>query len=199
MNKKSSRLAVGISGGADILSYDFTQLNVNDPNDPYLASTYQTTKPNLGAGIYYYSDKHYVSLSSPRLIEASTTAGIVDTLAQKFNTRHFFLSGGYMFDLNSVIKLQPSLMTKYTPGAPLTVDVNMFVILYDQIWLGALYRYHEAVAANVMYNYKNTLSIGYNYDFPINGLRTYQYGSHEIFLRYDFVRNKKSFTSPRYF
>lgn len=201
LNNKSSRLAVGVSGGFDMIGYDFSNVNVVDPKDPYYGSSYNVTRPNVGAGIYYYSDKHYVSLSSPRLLEAQTDnpAITIDSITQLLNTRHLFFSTGYVFDLNSVFKLQPSILAKYTPNAPITVDVNASLLMYDQIWFGLMYRFHEAMGVNAVYTIKDALSIGYVYDFPINGLRTYQSGSHEIFLRYDFTPKKQTITSPRYF
>lgn len=197
VNSKKDRIAVGLSGGLDVTSYDFSDVNVNDVNDPYYGTNYSVTKPNLGAGIYYYGDKHYVGISSPRLFETSTFD--LDTLVQKLNTRHFFISGGYVFDLNSVFKLRPQALIKYTADAPITIDVNASLLMYDRLWIGLMYRYHESMGINLAYNIKETFSIGYVYDFPINGLRTYQTGSHEIFLRYDFIPKKSSFTSPRYF
>ncbi|TNE72390.1 MAG: type IX secretion system membrane protein PorP/SprF [Bacteroidetes bacterium] len=197
LNKQNTRLAAGLSGGIDVIGYDFSSVKVNDQNDPYYGSLYSVTKPNMGAGLYCYSDRFFVGLSSPRLFEMEDV--LLDSLIDKLNTRHFFFSSGYVFDLNSVFKLKPSALLKYTPKAPLTVDFNLSMLMYDQIWVGLLYRYNEAMGANVIYNIKQTLSIGYTYDFPINGLRTYQYGSHEVFLRYDFMPKKTNYTSPRYF
>ena len=104
-----------------------------------------------------------------------------------------------MFDLNSVLKLHPSALIKYTPYSPITADVNVSLLMYDKMWAGVMYRFHEAMGINLVYNIKDKLSVGYVYDFPINGLRTYQNGSHEIFLRYDFKPKKAVYTSPRYF
>lgn len=196
LNDKHDRLAAGISVGADIVGYDFSDMIVNDPNDPYYNSSFSATRPNVGAGLYYYGERHFISLSTPRLFESSAS---IDTIVQQLNTRHFYLSGGYVFDLNSVFKLKPSMLIKYTPQAPITIDANISLLMYDQIWAGLMYRYNEALGINVMYTVKNVFSIGYNYDFPINGLRTYQYGSHEVFLRYDFTPKKSVYNSPRYF
>lgn len=196
LNKKSSRLSAGISGGFDVIGYDFSNVVVNNINDPYYGSSYSATKPNLGAGLYYYSDNHFVSLSSPRLFESVIQA---DTLVQQLNNRHFFLSGGYVFDLNSVFKLKPTMLFKFTPDAPITVDLNVSLLMYDKLWTGLMYRFHESMGVNLVYNIKEMFSVGYIYDFPINGLRTYQSGSHEIFLRYDFIPKKSVFNSPRYF
>ncbi len=197
VNKKTSRLAVGISGGVDIVGYDFSTVQVNDPNDVYFGKTFSETKPNVGAGIYYYSDKHFFGVSSPRILEASSS--ILDSLGSKLNARHFFITGGTVLKLNSVLKLQPSALIKYTPNSPITADVNVSLLMYDKLWTGIMYRFHEAMGVNLVYNIKDMLSIGYVYDFPINGLRTYQSGSHEIFLRFDFKPKKSVYTSPRYF
>ncbi len=202
LNNRSARLAAGISAGFDNVGFDFSDLQVNDIQDPYYGNgRYGETAPNLGAGLYFYSDKHFLSISVPRLLEAEITALATSTgsLIQQLNTRHFFISGGYVFDLNSVFKLKPTTLIKYTPGAPLTADVNLSLLMYDKLWTGLMYRFHEAAGVNIVYNIKNTFSIGYVYDFPINGLRTYQSGSHEVFLRYDFAPKKAAFTSPRYF
>ncbi|MDG1333386.1 MAG: type IX secretion system membrane protein PorP/SprF [Crocinitomicaceae bacterium] len=198
LDDDNQRLSVGVSGGIDVIGYDFSQVNVIDPSDPYFGSVQSVTKANVGAGIYYYGDKHYVSFSVPRILRPQVTASF-DSIARVLNAQHYFLAGGYVFDLNSVFKLQPSTLVKFTPGAPITVDANISLLMYDVLWTGIMYRFHESIGVNVVYNIKNTVSLGYVYDFPINGLRTYQNGSHEIFLRYDIRPKNRPFTSPRYF
>lgn len=197
LNNEGSRLAAGISAGMDVVGYDFTNSIVTDVNDPYFGTSFTTTRPNLGAGIYYYGDRHFVSFSSPRLFESTTVN--LDTLVQTLNSRHFFLSGGYVFDLNSVYKLKPSMLFKYTPNAPITFDANVSLNMYKQFWLGLMYRFHESMGVNAVWTVKDAFSVGYVYDFPINGLRTYQSGSHEVFLRYDLIPKKSHYNSPRYF
>lgn len=197
VSKKGSRIALGVSVGADVVGYDFSNVQVLDETDPYFGEVYTDTKPNVGTGIYYYGDRHYFGISSPRLLEAKTTS--FDTLITRLNSRHFFVSGGYIFDLNSVLKLKPSALIKYTPNAPMTIDVNATMLMYDVVWAGLMYRYHESMGVHVLVDIKKTVGIGYNYDFPINGLRTFQSGSHEIFIRYDMRPKKSVYTSPRYF
>tara|TARA_R110002072_G_scaffold302060_2_gene483628 strand:- start:53070 stop:53981 length:912 start_codon:yes stop_codon:yes gene_type:complete len=197
VNKKTSRLAVGLSGGFDMIGYDFTSVLVNNQNDPYFGTTFNETKPNVGAGIYYYSDKHFFGISSPRLLEA--TSNLINLGDAKLNARHFFITGGTILKLNSVLKMQPSALIKYTPNSPITADVNLSLLMYEKLWMGIMYRFHEAMGVNIVYNIKDALSIGYVYDFPINGLRTYQSGSHELFIRFDFKPKKAVYSSPRYF
>lgn len=195
--KNVSRLAAGVSFGVDVMGYDFTNITVNDQTDPYYNQQVSFTKPNVGAGLYYYGDRHYIGISSPRVLETkvNSTSDLVNTL----NNRHYFVTGGYVFDLNSIFKLKPSTLIKYTPGAPVTFDINASLLSFDQLWTGLMYRYNEAAGVNVAFQFKNSLSVGYVYDFPINGLMNYQSGSHEIFLQYEFKRKKTVFNSPRYF
>ena len=197
INNKSSRISVGLSGGVDIVGYDFTNVQVVSTSDPYFGQVYSETKGNVGAGIYYYSDNHYFGISTPRILEAKSN--VLDTIITNINARHFFVSGGYVFDINSVVKFQPSALIKFTPGAPITADINASLLLHEKLWTGLMYRYHESMGVNIFYEFKNTFGVGYVYDFPINGLRTYQDGSHEIIVRCDFRPKKEVYTSPRYF
>lgn len=191
-----SRIAAGISVGVDVMGFDFTNATVNDVNDPFYGMQVSVTKPNVGAGIYYYGNRHYVGISSPRLLEAVIRTD--QDLEKQINARHFFIAAGYVFDLNSVLKLKPSTLIKYTPKAPLTFDVNLSLLSYERLWTGLMYRFNESMGANIAVIIKD-FTIGYVYDFPINGLRKYQSGSHEVFLQLDIRTKKIPYTSPRYF
>lgn len=194
--KNQSRIALGVSFGVDVLGYDFTDATVIDTDDPFYGQRVNTTKPNVGAGIYYYGKKHYIGISSPRLLEEMIKNQ--QDLEKQVSARHFFLAAGYVFDLNSVLKLKPSALVKYTPKAPITFDVNLSLLSYKMLWTGIMYRYNESIGANVGIIIKD-FTIGYHYDFPINGIRTYQNGTHEVFLQLDIRTKKTSYTSPRYF
>lgn len=191
-----SRIAAGLSVGVDVMGFDFTNATVTDVNDPFYGMQVSTTKPNVGAGIYYYGNRHYIGISSPRLLEASIRTD--QDLEKQISARHFFIAVGYVFDLNSVLKLKPSTLIKYTPNAPVTFDVNVSLLSYERLWTGLMYRFNESVGANIGIIIKD-FTIGYVYDFPINGLIRYQSGSHEIFLQLDIRTKKIPYTSPRYF
>jgi len=67
--------------------------------------------------------------------------------------------------------------------------------------LGVMYRSGDAVGALIGLDLCEQFHVGYSYDFSY-GLKsgTYNNGSHEIVLRYDFlVRDGKQIHSPRYF
>lgn len=197
LNDKNHRLAFGLSGGLDVMSYDFTNLNVHDVSDPFYGSSLATTKGNVGAGVYYYSENHYVGVSSPRVLQAKEPNA--DNIMTDLNQRHFFISAGKVFDVNSVVKFKPTTLIKLTPNAPITFDLNANFLLYEKFWVGSLYRFHEAVGLNFVVAFKELFHVGYGFEFPINKLVGYQSGSHEVLLQFDIKSNKHIFTSPRYF
>lgn len=197
LNTKNHRLAFGLSGGMDVLSYDFTNLNVHDVSDPFYGSSLATTKGNVGAGIYYYSENHYFGISSPRVLKSRELNA--DNVMTDLNERHFFISAGKVFDLNSVVKFKPTTLIKLTPNAPITFDLNTNFLLYEKFWVGTFYRFHEAVGLNFVVSFKELFHVGYGFEFPINKLVGYQSGSHEVLLQFDIKSNKHIFTSPRYF
>jgi type IX secretion system PorP/SprF family membrane protein len=197
LNKKNARLAVGLTAGMDAMTFDFSNLAAADVNDPFYGQHFSTTKFNIGAGLYYYSDRHYVGVSSPRLLEPK--AADAQDVLRSLTKRHFFIMAGTVFDLNSVVKFKPTTLIKITPDSPMTFDVNMNFLFYDKVWLGALYRFHEAVGLNFVVQIRDFMHIGYGYDFPINKLVTYQRGSHEVLVQFDMRSKKSVYTSPRYF
>lgn len=198
LNSKNDRLNIGLSAGLDDYTYGFNSLLAYDPNDPVATMNFHKSTINVGAGLYYFGKKHYVGFSVPMILDRSGTFnGQLSNIA----TRHYFLTGGYVFNLSSVLDFKPSTIVKYVPGAPLTFDLNASFLAYKKMWLGAMYRYNEGVGVNIAYVIKNSFTVGYAYDYPINGLRTYQYGSHELMIQFDWSRyNKQEKTySPRYF
>lgn len=196
LNKRGHRFAFGVTAGADFNNYDFTGLPINNPNDPIYQNAYSGVSPNFGGGIYYYGDRHFIGVSVPRLLDDDQLSGISGTSITK---RHFFITGGYVFHLNSAVDFKPMALVKITPNAPVTFDVNASFYFLKRLWVGAMYRFHEGVGANLAVNATRWMTIGYAFDYPINDLRTNQFGTHEVMLTFDFTGKKRKFISPRYF
>lgn len=196
LNKKGHRLAFGVNAGADFANYNFATVPTNNPNDPILQNSYSGIRPNIGGGIYYYGDRFFAGASIPRILDDAVLESIDQVSVTK---RHIFITGGYVFRLNSVLDLKTSALVKLTPFAPVTFDVNASLYIQKRFWIGAMYRYHESVGANLAINIAPWMTVGYAFDYPINDLRTNQFGTHEVMLSFDFTAGRKSFISPRYF
>jgi type IX secretion system PorP/SprF family membrane protein len=196
--ENGGKLNLGLSAGGDIMSVDFNKLKAYDPTEVDYLTSFSSTTFNIGTGAYYYTDNFYVGISTPRVLNTVLKNNGI-TLSDSYTKKHFFLASGYVYPINSIVDLKSSFLLKMTPNAPITLDLNSNVFLYKKYWAGIMYRFNESIGVNLAYQHKESLMIGYAYDFPINGLSSVKNGgSHEIMLTYDFNRNK-AFGSPRYF
>ncbi|HLP56367.1 MAG TPA: type IX secretion system membrane protein PorP/SprF [Fluviicola sp.] len=199
-----SKLALGVSGGVNILQADLTSVALDDPDDPtYLNNTRNRTTPNFGVGAYYSRDRFYAGISVPNLVESDlSSVENVDGVALVGKaTRHYFFIAGAMFRLTDNLGFLPTTLVKATAGAPLQVDVTASFVIHRKLSLGAMYRTGDAFGALIGFDISEQFRISYSFDWSY-GVRTAQYnsGSHEIMLRYEFIYpGKKQIRSPRYF
>ncbi|MCB0759295.1 MAG: type IX secretion system membrane protein PorP/SprF [Flavobacteriales bacterium] len=195
------KLAFGIKGGLNLFQGDFAALHPLEANDQVFQQNVSTkTDPQFGFGIMWYGDRFYLGLSSPKVLR--TDFFEVDSLrfvSQPGQRAHYFLTGGYVFNLSTYTKFKPTFMVKAVEGAPMSFDIGANFLLYEKLWLGAMYRYTDAVGALVQYNLTDGLSVGYAYDYPLSPLRNYSGGSHEFMLGLDLGTAPKGIRSPRYF
>ena len=198
VNKKNNRLDFGLKAGVDFLRQDFSNLRVNDNTDELYTEGFNYRKNlfNVGAGIYYYGKRHYLGVSTPRLVKNKINVNVDQKALQE---NHYYAFGGIVIQLNPAINMRPSFIVKYVNNAPLSIEGNLSFLFYDKIWIGAMYRHEAATGLNIMYNVSQNLRIGYAYDYQLTSLQKFSQGSHEIMLSYDLRSKAKGFKSPRYF
>ncbi|MBB1138229.1 type IX secretion system membrane protein PorP/SprF [Myroides sp. WP-1] len=192
------KLAFGLKGSANLLDVNYSKLNIYNPTDPVSADDIKNEfTPNIGAGLFLYSDKAYVGLSAPNLLTRTRyDDNDVQTLRQKM---HLYLTGGYVFDLNPNLKFKPATMIKMEQGSPLQVDVSANFIFLDKFTLGAAYRWDASVSALAGFQVSENIFVGYSYDAETSKLARYNSGSHEIFLRFSLFNSFKRVAAPRFF
>ena len=200
LNKRNHRLSFGMSAGADWQVFDFNKLYTADPNDPVYTYYASKVRPNFGAGLYYYGTRHYVGLSVPRLLRNRLGDDVV--IGEALQRRHFYLTGGYVAKLNSLVDFKPSVLVKVTENAPVTFDINANFFIMNTLWIGPFYRFNESVGMNLAFQVKEFMTFGYAFDFPYNGLNVFRAnnrGTHEVMISFDLKTKKRPYYSPRYF
>ena len=155
--------------------------------------------PNFGFGAFYYTDKFYEGLSVPNLLESFHFEKQGGQITRASETNHYFITSGYVFDINYDVKLKPSMMVKAAAGAPLSIDFSGNVLLYDKFEFGLSYRLDESVSALVNIRARKNLRVGYAYDYTLTALGDFNSGSHEIFLLFNFDFERNKIKSPRFF
>lgn len=195
------KLSFGIKATANLLNIDWTKLNIHEPD--YLAQNNIDNKfsPNVGAGVYFHSDKTYFGFSVPNFLETKHfDEG--DNLASSSvaaERMHYYFITGHVFDLSSNIKFKPALLTKLVQGAPLQVDLSANFLFNEKFTAGLAYRWDAAFSALAGFQVSDSWFIGYGYDMEVTKLANYNSGSHEIFLRFELFKNYDKVVSPRFF
>lgn len=193
-----TRLNLGLMGGGSFLEVDYNKLNLENNQDPNLTGKLNKFSPNVGVGAYLHSDSWYVGLSVPALLETSFYDDVQQSVARE--KMHFYLIGGYVFDLGPSVKFKPATLLKAVNGAPLSVDLSANFMFNENLTLGAAYRWDAAVSAMAGFNITPSLFVGYGYDWDTRRIGNYNSGSHEVFLRYEFIFSSRNrLHSPRFF
>ena len=169
----------------------------NVPDDPFFSGdTFNRWTPNFGAGLYLSSQDWYVGLSAPKFINNDNNE-LSDYVA--LEQVHYYLTGGYVFDLSENTKLRPTTLLKYTDGAPLSVDISSTFIFNEKFYLGANYRIDDAIGAFADFQVLPNFRVGYGYEYTLSDLQPYSSGSHEILLIYELRLKNTKYKSPRFF
>lgn len=194
------KLAFGVKGGASfnkIGLFDKIYYNVPDPGDDAFAENTSNTFMNIGAGFFYYTNKYYVAVSVPNMLKSTH----LDFNGRKFGSEalHYFVTGGYVFDLSPNTKFKPSAMVKSAFTSPLSVDASANFMFFDRFEIGATYRLDDSFGAMVNYAITPNLRLGYAYDHIVSDLKVDTPSSHEFMLLFDLNFPKKVSRSPRYF
>lgn len=195
------KLSFGLKASANLLNVDFSRLTLmpgDYTNENILQNNIDNRfTPNIGAGIYWHTNKTYVGLSIPHILETKHYEDNTNSVASE--KMHFYLIGGHVFDLAENIKFKPAFLTKMVNGAPLQVDVSGNFMFNDKFVLGAAYRWDAAASVMAGFQVNDSWYIGYGYDMETTRLANYNSGSHEIFLRYELFKNYDRVISPRFF
>ena len=192
--------------------------------DPAFSVNQNLFLPNIGAGIYAYGKKYFVGFSVPHVVPFSLNKpGKVETsasVAHQYN--QFLLTAGYVIGKESnIVKFRPSFLINYQKG-PISnipdIYLDLGLLFIDRIWLiagvktGALANDNiiasddkslkafnvEGVIGMVKAKITPQLSVGYAYHYSLSRLRSYETGTHEIMVGYEFWYNKKRFVTPRF-
>ena len=195
-----SKLSFGLKFSANWLSVDYNRLTIRHPDDIELADQNNIDNqfsPNVGAGIYWHSDRNYIGISVPHFLETKRYDDNISSTAK--DKMHFYLIAGRIFDLSTNWQFKPALLAKSVQGAPLQMDFSANFLFSEKFTFGAAYRLNAAVSALVGFQVSDSWQIGYAYDAETTRLVNYNSGSHEIFLRFELFSKVNKIVSPRFF
>ena len=202
---EEGKLALGVKAGGHFLNVNFNELNPFQNGDPQATAQPNIDNkfsPQFGVGAYYYTEKFYLGLSAPNILEtehfdeSEANNNSFTTARERVN---FYLMSGYVFELSEDVDFKPSGLLKYVEGAPLQVDLSANFLIYDKLTLGAAYRWSAALSGMVGFQLSDQLMLGLAYDKETTELDQFNDGSYELFLRFELFKRKNKLISPRFF
>ncbi len=220
------KLAIGIQGGFINWRANWSDVDIQDPDDDAFSETEPSFwLPNFGAGIYYYTERFYAGVSSPHLIEYDLREDNINTPQWSKMYRHYYFTMGTAINLRGdALIFKPSLLVKnvgllsslnkdeayQNVGSPTEFDIDLSLMFYKSFWIGASFRSaiegltdksssFDSVDIWAAYYLVNGLRIGAAYDYTLTELQTIAKGSFEVMLGYEFDYRTRAVVTPRYF
>ena len=193
------KLAMGMKAGVSLLKVNNSIIvpTLAIPTDGAFAANTSTANLNIGAGLFYYTNKYYLAFSIPNMLKSAH----LDYNGVQYGSeiQHYFFTGGYVFNLSPTLKFKPCFMVKSVLNAPTSLGVSTNFLFFVKFEIGATYRLQDSFGAMVNYKISDEIRVGYAYDHIVSDLKVATPSSHEIILLFDLNFPKKVSSSPRYF
>ncbi|WP_235923493.1 PorP/SprF family type IX secretion system membrane protein [Psychroflexus aurantiacus] len=196
---EDTKLSFGINAGVNFLSLDYNDLNIYDPSDPEFSNFENKTSPQVGLGAFWYNDQYYVGLSVPAILRTDRYSESSVTDATVRDRLHYYLTAGYVFDINPTLKFKPSILIRQVSGAPLLAELSSNFLINDEFTAGIAYRVNAAFSALFAFQVNEAVLVGLAYDKGISEFANYNEGSLEFFARFELFKTYKKMYSPRFF
>ena len=194
------KLSLGLAAGISHLTSDMDLIRYLDQGDLLLQNPgRKVVLPEFSVGAYFHHERYYLGFSLPLFMTHFTSEGSGDVrTAFRPGDANYLLNGGYVFRVSENLEIFPSALLRINPAQATQLDLHCDVIYKQRFWLGAHVRTNGQLAALLQVQANPQFRIGYSYGYELSELSSYQHGSHEVVLQYNFKYTLNVF-SPRYF
>lgn len=193
-------ISIGVRPMFDYLDVDFSGLNIYNQQDPWFnISINRRLTPNVGFGLFYYSDKTYVGISSSGLLQSNHFMESHPTEYLATYRPHYYMMAGTVLRVSDDVLLRPSFLLRYVDGVPLHADISVTARLAGRMEAGVSYRVSGDLSALLSFRLKPNVLFGYSYDTQLGDISEYVGASNEFFVRFEFLSLRKSIVKPRFF
>ena len=191
------KLSFGVQTGFIRYSNDYTMLNADfsDPSFPFITESF--SEPNFGGGIFAMGDNYYFGVSVPKFINIEYNDGAVTTSRYK---RHFYISGGYLFDQIFAFKIKPSFLYRLVDGTTSSLDINLSALPNERIWVGTTVTdFGRAFGVHAMMEFDKRYRAGFSGMVSGGTFAGGNFGTFEVMVSMDIEAFNKQATGNRYF
>jgi type IX secretion system PorP/SprF family membrane protein len=193
-----NRLNFGLGLGIVNTGINLNDLIVKHITDPIIVNSYQNaTGFDANFGVSYKMKDFLIGVSIPQIIGnelaySSLTNPISGKDVRYGLIRHYITHASYNWDIQGDGKwfLEPNVMLRVTPGAPVQFDFSTMFSYMKRYWVGGMLRSNYAVTASAGMRLADQFVAGYAYDIAIHSVSQYTRGAHEVMLGYQFGGNQ---------
>lgn len=205
LKELNTKISFGLRAGANALSINEDEFIPNQEGDPLLlADKPYDLRPDLGAGVYFQSQKVFGGIGVNHLLKGKFKDS---NLNRQPLTNHMSVLFGYDYLYGRKITITPSFLVQ--------TDFNQYIFtlsamgnLDEKYWAGVSFRQGESI--NLITGYSvlkdKSLRFGYSFDFVVKGVSAKSRSgigtSHEVSLTYTLPQaspsGKKIIRNPRF-
>jgi type IX secretion system PorP/SprF family membrane protein len=171
------------------LSFVFVQYKFNS-KDAILADEQYDKLINGGNTTRYITDfnfgamvtgkNYFAGYSATQLLQSSLQFGIDDGGKHRIKRTHY-LMGGYSYEINEDYVFEPAVLLKFPEALKAQLDLNLKMTIKKDYWCGLIFRTGSSLSIFGGMKYDRYF-FGYCFDYNLNDMRKYSYGSHEIVM-----------------
>jgi type IX secretion system PorP/SprF family membrane protein len=176
----------GVKAGGNFYDLNLSGLKTYNVTVDNALSNINTFNPNIGVGGVLLNEKWFVAVSVPKLLSTTKVKNESENLTIATDRAHFYVSGGYDFDLSDSFTLKSSTMMRYVNAAPLSVDLNAMLSYENKFEFGATYRTDQAYALMTTIAVNESFIFGYAYEMSTRATLAQASNTNEILLRFKF-------------
>ena len=177
---RETQLSFGLSVG--IFQFRVREELITFAHEDPLASSLKKViyVPDANLGFYMLNGRYFAGISVNQLFQSYLKLGN-RALEEYKMIRHYYVLGGYRFDLRSDFDIEPSFLFKATEKMAFQADLGGRLYYREDYWVGIMYRTSGDIIflAGIRYN---QFYFGYAFDYSLSNIQKYSYGSHEIVL-----------------
>lgn len=192
------RFVFGVGGGMFFQRIRYSQLTLNQSNDPnFIADTPLGVLPNFSAGVRYETKDLEVGLSVPMLMTTHYRPDLTGfQLQHRFSNYNYLFRTVYNSQLSDGLSIRIGGLLKYHPIMKSQMDVTLVGVLKEIVEIGVGYRSNEGVLLLSRVKITDQWDFGAQYEIPTTKLYQYKSGTIEVSLIYNGLFKSKA-ASPR--
>lgn len=186
-----SQLSFGLSGMFYQFSIDQEKLRFEEQDLFFDMADKSIFIPDASFGVYYTNPNVFAGFSASQLFQSAIRFGEKGYAEYKMK-RYYYLTGGYDFEVNPSLTIEPSLLFKTSGDLVWQADINTKFIINDDYWGGLSYRTGGSLI--IMGGLKiDKYVFGYAFDYTLSSIMKHSYGSHEFMFSILFGDNARRY------